>query len=125
MPEEKITRILLSKTDLPLEKIQQMSDKEAWSEFYKRFPSKNSKSRKGDIKICFTGFSVSEKQRMERIAVSAGLEISRSVTKSLRFLVIGPNPGPSKVEKAKQQEVPILDETQFGHLIDTGEIPEY
>jgi BRCT domain type II-containing protein len=38
-------------------------------------------------------------------------------------LVVGDNPGASKVEKAEKLGIRVLDETQFQHLIETGEFP--
>ena len=36
-------------------------------------------------------------------------------------LVVGDNPGASKVAKAEQVDVPVLDEAGFERLLDTGE----
>ena len=37
-------------------------------------------------------------------------------------LVVGDNPGASKVTKAEQSGVPILDEAAFERLLETGEL---
>ena len=38
-------------------------------------------------------------------------------------LVVGDNPGASKVSKAEQHGVPIIDEAAFEHLLETGDLP--
>ena len=38
-------------------------------------------------------------------------------------LVVGDNPGASKVTKAEQHNVPIIDEAIFERLLETGELP--
>ena len=47
-----------------------------------------------------------------------------SVSKSTFALVIGNDPGASKVTKAEEFETPILDEAGFETLLQTGELPE-
>ena len=39
-------------------------------------------------------------------------------------LVVGENPGASKLDKAEKLGIPVLDEAQFQRLIETGEMPE-
>ncbi|MDE0215793.1 MAG: NAD-dependent DNA ligase LigA, partial [bacterium] len=46
-----------------------------------------------------------------------------SVSSKTTALVVGENPGASKLEKAETLEVPILDEAQFQRLVETGELP--
>ena len=45
-----------------------------------------------------------------------------SVSSKTNVLVLGDNPGGSKVAKAEQLGIPILNETQFKNLLQTGEI---
>ena len=47
-----------------------------------------------------------------------------SVSKKTTALVVGADPGASKLTKAEELGVPILDEAQFLVLLETGEIPE-
>jgi DNA ligase (NAD+) len=54
---------------------------------------------------------------VERGGKSAG-----SVSKKSSALVAGENPGAAKVTKAESLDVPILDETGFELLLETGEI---
>lgn len=46
-----------------------------------------------------------------------------SVSKKTTALVVGEGPGASKLAKANELGVPILDEDGFTHLLDTGEVP--
>jgi DNA ligase (NAD+) len=46
-----------------------------------------------------------------------------SVSAKTLALVVGANPGASKVSKAEQHGVPIIDEQAFGRLLETGELP--
>ena len=52
--------------------------------------------------------------------VSHGGKASGSVSKKTTYVVVGENPG-SKATKAEELGLPILDEAQFHHLLDTGE----
>ena len=74
--------------------------------------------------ILFTGFSSAKRAELESIANSAELHVVQSVTKSLSYLCVGPNAGPAKIEKAQWQQVYILNEEQFHHLLETGELIE-
>lgn len=46
-----------------------------------------------------------------------------SVSKKTLALVVGADPGASKVSKAEEAGVPVLDEAGFLHLLETGELP--
>jgi DNA ligase (NAD+) len=46
-----------------------------------------------------------------------------SVSKKTTALVLGESPGASKVTKAETLGVPILDQSGFEHLLETGELP--
>jgi DNA ligase (NAD+) len=46
-----------------------------------------------------------------------------SVSAKTFALVVGDNPGASKVTKAEQHSVPIIDERSFQHLLETGDLP--
>jgi DNA ligase (NAD+) len=46
-----------------------------------------------------------------------------SVSGKTFALVVGDGPGASKVTKAEQHGVPIIDESAFEHLLETGELP--
>tara|TARA_B100000131_G_scaffold98160_1_gene95331 strand:- start:359 stop:1039 length:681 start_codon:yes stop_codon:yes gene_type:complete len=46
-----------------------------------------------------------------------------SVSKKTDALVVGVNPGGSKISKAEELDVPIINEEAFEQLLETGEIP--
>lgn len=46
-----------------------------------------------------------------------------SVSSKTTAVVVGENPGASKLDKAEKLGVPVLDEAQFQQLIETGELP--
>ena len=46
-----------------------------------------------------------------------------SVSSKTTALVVGENPGASKLDKAEELGIPVLDEAQFERLIETGELP--
>ena len=46
-----------------------------------------------------------------------------SVSKKTTAVVVGDGPGASKLTKAEELGVPILDEAGFEHLLQTGELP--
>src|SRR3954447_18370981 len=46
-----------------------------------------------------------------------------SVSKKTTAVVVGEAPGAAKLTKAQELGVPILDEAQFAHLLDTGDLP--
>jgi NAD-dependent DNA ligase len=123
MASEKITGILLAKSNLTAEQIAAMSDREAWGWLYGHFPPKSKRHKKNAQQICFTGFSADERKRLESDAETAHMEIVKTVTQSLRYLVTGPNAGPSKLQKAREQEVILLTAEQFHAMLDTGELP--
>ncbi|HEX6425813.1 MAG TPA: NAD-dependent DNA ligase LigA [Acidimicrobiales bacterium] len=46
-----------------------------------------------------------------------------SVSKKTTAVVVGDSPGASKVTKAEELGVPVIDEAGFRHMLDTGELP--
>ncbi len=118
MPSEKLVRILRAKSDLPLSQIEAMSEADGWNWVYA-----NAKPHKERLsQVCFTGFQAAEKARLAALAASAHLDVASTVTKSLAFLCAGANAGPAKLAKAREQGVHILSESEFLHLIETGEV---
>ena len=47
-----------------------------------------------------------------------------SVSKKTTAVVVGSDPGASKVTKAEALGIPMIDEDAFNHLLETGELPE-
>ena len=122
MAGEKVTRILKAHSPFTDEEIVKITDQEGWSWIYGNRPS--SKRDNNKHQVCFTGFKPAEKQQLNDIALQAGMKVVNSVTKSLDFLCTGANAGPSKIAKAKKQDVSILTKDQFQVLLETGELPD-
>ena len=118
MATEKLSRILRSRSHFSDDEIADMSDVDGWNWVYA-----NAGPRKAALpQVCFTGFSATAKEQLISLASANHLEVVGSVTKNLAFLCCGETPGQSKVEKAKAQAIPILNERTFLHLLETGEI---
>ena len=56
--------------------------------------------------------------------VARGGKSPGSVSKKTLALVVGAEPGASKVTKAEEAGVPVIDEAAFVSLLQTGELPE-
>ncbi len=120
MATERVARILRAKGKFSEEQIRALTDREAWAWVYSEHPPKT--KEKLD-QICFTGFDQTVRAALEARAREAHLEVVKSITKSLRYLCTGPNAGPSKLEKAKEQHVVLMSPEQFENMIETGELP--
>jgi hypothetical protein len=83
-----------------------------------KLPEKPKKSE-----ILFTGFLEEERDRLETLALQHGMQIRKTVTQRLRYLCVGENAGPSKVERARAQGVTICTPKQLMTLWETGELP--
>ena len=59
----------------------------------------------------------------EEAITSRGAKSPSSVSKKTTALVVGADPGASKVTKAEAAGVPVLDEAAFLHLLETGDLP--
>ncbi len=123
MAGQRVAMILRSRTNLSDEQISQMSDAEGWQLIY-TVKRPKSQALKKTNQICFTGFSPSEKDKLGQLAAADGLDVVKSVTHSLAYLVTGPNAGPAKLKKAREQNVVIMDEGQFAQFLHDGEIPD-
>ncbi len=116
----KLRRILLAKSSFSLEQVDRMSEQEGWSWVYANAVPSQETSKSAEI--CFTGFSASEREKLEAEAEGAGLRAVNSVTKGLIALVAGENAGPSKLEKARKQGTRVLTKLQFERFVETGEL---
>jgi DNA ligase (NAD+) len=119
---EKLRRILLSKSDFSEVQLKSMSDAEGWAWVY-RNKKPSSKASKGS-EVCFTGFGVSERAALEARASDAGLRVVTSVTKGLMLLVAGSNAGPAKTKRAKEAGVSVVDVDGFNRFLETGELQD-
>jgi len=118
---EKLTRILKSNTDLTVEQLDSMTEREGWAIVYSLRPESSKKESK--VEVCFTGFSPSDKKELIQIAEDNDIHVAKSVTKGLMFLCCGENAGPSKMSKAEKQGVKLIDKDEFYKILETGEIP--
>jgi BRCT domain type II-containing protein len=118
MLSEKLLRILKAKSPFSAEEIGRLTEKEGWDWVYSL-----AKPKEKLLQICFTGFSAEKKEQLQALATEAGLHVTKIVTKELAFLCTGENAGPSKVEKARKQNVVIFTREQFELFLETGEIP--
>ena len=88
-------------------------------------------SERVDVPQTLTGMTVVVTGTLEgynREEVEAAIKVRGgkspgSVSKKTTALVVGEGPGASKLTKATELGVPILDEAAFTRLLDTGELP--
>jgi DNA ligase (NAD+) len=66
------------------------------------------------------GFS---RESVEETIKARGGKAPGSVSKKTTAVVVGEAPGAAKLTKAQELGVPVLDEAQFVHLLETGELP--
>lgn len=122
MLSSKLLRVLRSKSTFTEEQIRELSESDGWKWVYQNAPPSTPKP--AGAEICFTGFSVAEKAALSSQAEATnGLRVVTSVTKGLRYLCVGDNPGDAKLQKANSQNVQLLDRIEFAQLIETGELP--
>ena len=100
--------------ELSREEIDKMSWDNARTYYYLN-KTKWKTSRPQDTRqtVCFTGFTVSEKEELMKFADARKLRVVNSVTKDLHLLVCGPNAGPKKLAKATNQGAAIISEEDF------------
>lgn len=75
------------------------------------------------LEICFTGFKETDKIRLSKLALDAGMLVRSSVTGYLDILCCGYNAGAKKIEKAREMQLIILSEPQLINLLETGDLP--
>jgi DNA ligase (NAD+) len=63
------------------------------------------------------------REQAEAAIKARGGKSPGSVSGKTHAVVVGAEPGASKLTKAEQLGVPVLDEAGFAHLLDTGELP--
>lgn len=120
MASEKVASILRSRgAPFTEDQISEMPDHLGWDWIYTNDKQKQkSKVEAKQPEVCFTGFSFDEKQELIEAANIAGFKVKDSVTKNLRILVVGQNPGPSKIEKAQTHGCVVTDRTGFMEYIE-------
>ena len=121
---DKLRSILLSKSSFSAQQIDEFSEREGWAWVYSNASAGRSKVRRKVLpEVCFTGLSASVKARLNALAEGSGLRVVTGVTKNLLLLVAGENAGPSKLEKARAQKVPVIAADDFESFLQTGEYP--
>jgi len=63
------------------------------------------------------------REEVEEAIKSRGGKAPGSVSKKTTAVVVGDGPGASKLTKAEELGIPVLDEAGFEHLLATGELP--
>jgi len=63
------------------------------------------------------------REEAEEAILARGGKAPGTVSKKTFALVLGESPGASKVAKAEQLAIPVLDGSGFRHLLETGELP--
>ncbi len=71
-------------------------------------------------KLLFTGTLTIPRAKAQQLAEEHGAIIMKSLSQKTDYLIIGENPG-SKITKAQQLGIPILDEETFMHLLSSEE----
>jgi len=115
VPSEKVTSILLSKTDLTLSDVETMSEAQAWRVVYslpRPTPRSDTKTR-----ACFTGFGSTERAELVALADSVGHLVTSGITKKLTLLVCGANAGPVKMETAVAQGTNLVSGDEYRSMI--------
>lgn len=75
------------------------------------------------IIVCFTGFKAADKKRLSDLATKNHMQVNKTVSHGIRYLVCGYNAGPAKIDNAKYEGGEAITEQQFLDLLETGEMP--
>jgi DNA ligase (NAD+) len=103
---------LLSLRDYPKEEILNFI---SLAEKIKKKPKKYSKKLKGKSFV-FTGTMKMDRIKAQEAVRSLGGEVSSSVSENTSYVVVGENAG-SKLDKARELEIQILNEYEFLKLV--------
>lgn len=79
------------------------------------------------LAFCFTGFKQAQKDELIALAKSCDFRTVDSVSSKTDFLVVcrqSETAGPTKLTKARDNNVKIIYEDQFYYMLETGEIPD-
>jgi NAD-dependent DNA ligase len=105
MLSDKLTRILHAKSTLTAAQIEAMTEAEGWNWVYSH--ASPHKHKDTSPAVCFTGFSLPDKEELSKLATGAGLRVVSGVSSLLLLLCAGDNPGPVKLEKAQDFGIPM------------------
>jgi BRCT domain type II-containing protein len=114
MASENVIAMMIKKgAPFSVEQLRQMEDRDCWRWIYAHYPPKTKRPNPSTLAVCFTGFRPEEKDNLKKLAEQVGYRVLTGVSGHLNILVTGPAPGPSKIEKARQQGITILSEAEF------------
>lgn len=68
--------------------------------------------------VLFTGFAAGRRDELETLAESSGWDVRSTVGSTLDYLVTGPRAGPSKIAKAQELGVCMIDEDTFLAMVE-------
>lgn len=77
------------------------------------------RKKPGALSVCFTGFGP-RKEQLRTEAEAAGFHVASGVTKTLDYLVCGPEPGPSKIEQAQERGAKIVTVDEWMAVVAGG-----
>ena len=87
----------------------------------------HSHTLQNNITFCFSGFKKERKEELTNLAIENDLRVVTSISKLVNFLVIDSSSatvGLTKLAKAEQFGIQVLNEQEFLNLLETGEIPD-
>lgn len=67
--------------------------------------------------VLVTGFAAAERERLERLAIDAGMIVRKSVTQNLTYMVAGSRAGPAKLAQATERGAEIITPEQLEALV--------
>lgn len=91
----------------------------------KHFPNRVKHHPSNTFDVHFTGFKSSVKAELIELAEANNMVVRKDVTKYLNLLCYGYNASQRKLDLARQQGVIILNQPEFTHFVETGEIPDF
>ena len=65
-----------------------------------------------NVKVVITGTLSKSRDAFKELLESKGVTVSNSVTKDVNYLIVGEDPGSSKLTKAKSLGIPTLTELE-------------
>lgn len=86
-------------------------------EFRPEAAPKPAATKKWETAVLFTGFAAARRAELEELAYAAGWDVRSTVGSTLDYLVTGPRGGSSKVAKAEELGVSVIDEDLFRALV--------
>lgn len=117
MPNEKIIKMMLAKTDYSREQIMEMNTVDCII-LIESIPKKPKATRNHNYlpEVSFTGFQKSKREELEQVAIKNNFHVVQTVTNNLQFLVAGFNASEIKLNQATEKGLTIISEEQFTKL---------